>query len=53
MPTRIAYEINAAFFPPAYYDEDEGAFVVDCEAIAPKFGVNINGTVFYVNALDM
>lgn len=52
-PTRIADAVNAAFVPPAVYDEDEGAYIVDCEATAPSLGIAINGTTFYTNPLDM
>ncbi|PWY82099.1 acid protease [Aspergillus heteromorphus CBS 117.55] len=53
VPTSIAEEINAAFSPAATYSEDEGAWIVDCDATAPTHGVTIGGTTFYINALDM
>lgn len=53
VPTPIANKINKAFSPPAVYDDDQGAYVVDCKAKAPSLGINIAGTVFYTNPLDM
>jgi hypothetical protein len=52
-PTKVAYEINNAFKPPAVYSADDGAFIVDCNAKPPTFGINIGGVVFYTNPLDM
>jgi len=52
-PTSIANAVNDAFVPAAEYDEDEGAYIVDCDATPPSLGININGTVFYTNPLDM
>lgn len=52
-PTAIAEEVNAAFSPAATYSEDEGAYIVDCDATAPSHGITINGKTFYINALDM
>lgn len=53
MPTSIADAINKAFSPPAVYNADEGANIVDCNAKAPSLGITISGTVFYTNPLDM
>jgi hypothetical protein len=52
-PTPVANAINAAFNPPAIFSDDYGAYVVDCNATAPSMGINIGGTVFYHNKLDM
>lgn len=52
-PTSVADAINAAFDPAAVYEDDEGAYIVDCNATAPTFGIQINGTIFYTNPLDM
>ncbi|KAJ5804958.1 hypothetical protein N7474_010845 [Penicillium riverlandense] len=52
-PTKFANRVNAAFDPPAIYSDDVGAYVVDCNAKAPKHGVTINGKTFYINPLDM
>ncbi|RAK97350.1 acid protease [Aspergillus ibericus CBS 121593] len=52
-PTAISEEVNAAFSPAATYSEDEGAYIVDCDATAPSHGITINGKTFYINALDM
>ncbi|KAI9663963.1 MAG: hypothetical protein M1821_007454 [Bathelium mastoideum] len=53
LPDEIAEAVNALFEPSAVYLEDEGAFFADCQATAPTFGVNINGTTFNVNAADL
>ncbi|KAJ5088737.1 acid protease [Penicillium angulare] len=52
-PTSIADAVNAAFDPPATYSDDEGAYVVDCNATAPAHGITIGGTTFKINPLDM
>ncbi|PYH83285.1 acid protease [Aspergillus uvarum CBS 121591] len=52
-PTSIAAEVNAAFSPAATYSEDEGAYVVDCDATAPAHGITIGGTTYIINPLDM
>jgi hypothetical protein len=53
LPTGIANAVNALFVPPAVYDPKQGAYVVQCFARAPKFGVIIGKQIFYINALDM
>ncbi len=53
LPTGIANAVNALFVPPAVYDLNQGAYVVDCSAKAPKFGVTIGKQTFYINGLDM
>ncbi|PYH90947.1 acid protease [Aspergillus ellipticus CBS 707.79] len=53
VPTAVSEKINAAFSPAATYSEDEGAYIVDCDATAPTHGVTIGGTTFYINALDL
>jgi aspergillopepsin I len=45
--------VNALFIPPAVYSEDDGAYIVDCNAKAPSLGIKINGTTFGINTLDM
>jgi aspergillopepsin I len=52
-PTKVAYEINNAFRPRAVYSADDGAFLVNCNAKPPTFGINIAGVVLYTNPLDM
>jgi len=49
----VADAVNAAFIPPAVYVEDDGAYVVDCNATAPSHGITISGTTFKINPLDM
>lgn len=45
--------MNAAFNPPAVYNANDGAYIVDCNATAPVHGITINGNTFYINPLDM
>ncbi|KAJ6016079.1 hypothetical protein N7540_010670 [Penicillium herquei] len=52
-PTSIANEVNNAFDPPAVYSDDEGAYIVDCDATPPTHGITIGGTTFTINPLDM
>ncbi|KAG0652392.1 putative aspartic-type endopeptidase [Hyphodiscus hymeniophilus] len=52
-PTPVADAVNAAFVPPAVYDDDQGAYVVACKAKAPSLGITISGTTFWTNPLDM
>ncbi|GFF40251.1 probable aspartic-type endopeptidase AFUA_3G01220 [Aspergillus udagawae] len=52
-PNSIADAVNAAFIPPAEYNDYEGAYVVDCNAKAPVHGVTIGGSTFYINSTDM
>jgi len=53
LPTNLANAVNAAFDPPAVFSEEDGAYIVDCDAVAPTFAVIINGTQFFHNALDL
>lgn len=53
MPTSVADAIAAAYSPVAEYSNEEGAYVVSCSATAPAVSININGTSFPINALDM
>ncbi|KAJ5630926.1 acid protease [Penicillium longicatenatum] len=52
-PTSVADAVNAAFDPAAVYSDDEGAYVVDCDATAPTHTITIGGTAFTINPLDM
>ena len=53
LPDELAEILGELYDPPAEYLEDEGGFFVDCQATAPTFGVDINGTTFNVNAADL
>jgi len=52
-PTAVADAIAAAYVPAAVYEADEGAYIVDCDAVAPGLGITINGTTFWTNPIDM
>ena len=45
--------MNQAYSPPAVFDEQIGAWLVDCRAIPPKFGITIRGTPVYMAPEDM
>ena len=53
LPTEIADSVNALFDPPAVYSDDEGAYVVDCSAKTPEFGVAIGSQTFFINGQDL
>lgn len=52
-PNDIAEAVAMAFDPPGTYDDNSGAYDVDCDAIPPLFGVDIAKKVFYVNPADL
>lgn len=52
-PTAVADAIAAAYVPAAIFDEDDGVYIVDCDAVAPGFGITINGTTFWTNPVDL
>ncbi|KAI0685703.1 aspartic peptidase domain-containing protein [Cytidiella melzeri] len=52
VPTPVALAYNAAFRPPATFDEDAGLFVVDCDSTAPPFSAVIGGKPFVVDGRD-
>ncbi|CZR61740.1 related to pepsin II-1 precursor [Phialocephala subalpina] len=53
VPTSVATKINAAYSPAATYSDDEGAYVVSCTATPPAVSIDIAGTLFPINPLDM
>ena len=53
LPKGLADAFNAAFDPPARYIRSQGAFVVKCDAVPPKFGVVIGNETLYINPKDM
>ncbi|KAJ5727030.1 hypothetical protein N7493_006057 [Penicillium malachiteum] len=53
LSAEIVDPINALFNPPAVYNEDLGVSVVDCDAEAPIFGVEIGGQMFYHDGEDL
>jgi hypothetical protein len=48
---QIAQALNAQFKPPAVVDN--GTFVIDCNAKAPPFAVQIGGVQFSVDGTDL
>ncbi|KAM0192782.1 hypothetical protein ACHAPI_008143 [Fusarium lateritium] len=53
LPVELAEQINAAFDPPAVYNEARDAFVVDCDAKAPALGLVIGGKTFWHDQRDL
>ncbi|KAK0638966.1 aspartic peptidase domain-containing protein [Cercophora newfieldiana] len=53
LPTKIAIAINQAFSPPAVYLWSYGAFFTQCNAIAPRVGVVLDGITFWLNPKDL
>ena len=53
LPDSVAVIVNSLFGPPATFDAGTGLYVVNCGAVAPKFGVHIGGQLFYINPLDV
>ncbi|MCJ1308744.1 hypothetical protein MMC25_002398 [Agyrium rufum] len=44
---------NELFDPPAFYDFEQGAYVVDCQATPPSLGVDIDGQILFINPQDL
>ncbi|KAI1762774.1 acid protease [Hypoxylon sp. FL1150] len=53
LPYSLAEGVNAQFEPPAKYNYYYGSYFTDCNAVPPKFGVQIEGTTFWVNPKDL
>lgn len=53
VPTSVANKINAAYSPAAKYNDTAGAYTVSCTAKAPAVSIDIGGTLFPINPLDM
>lgn len=53
-PKEEADTVNAAFSPPAQYNETLTVYTVDCDATPPaNFGVQIGGVMFEIDSADM
>lgn len=53
LPSAVVEPINALFDPPAKYNSDFGAYVVDCAAKAPEFGLTLGNQTFFHNGEDL
>ncbi|KAI2611558.1 acid protease [Hypoxylon fragiforme] len=53
LPPDLAEEVNAQFDPPATYVWYYNAYFTECNAVPPRFGVQIEDTTFWVNPKDM
>jgi hypothetical protein len=53
VPPDIAAAVAKGFTPPGTRDQKSWQFVVNCDAIPPAFGININGTTLMVDPENM
>lgn len=53
LPTVNANAVNALFDPPAVFDNIQLAYLLDCSATAPEFGITIGSQTFYIDAQDL
>lgn len=53
LSANLAASINALFTPPSRYDETTRTYFVGCNATAPRVGLTIGGTTFWLNPKDM
>ncbi|KAL3435401.1 aspartic peptidase domain-containing protein [Aspergillus tetrazonus] len=53
VPTEVADGFNQAFSSSAQWDDTQGAYLVDCDADAPDFAVQLGGTTFKLNPTDL
>jgi hypothetical protein len=49
----LATSINALFSPASRYDEKSQTYFVNCNATAPRVGLTIGGTTFWLDPKDM
>jgi hypothetical protein len=49
----IAKAINALFTPPTRYDKENDSYSVPCNATAPRVGLTIGGTTFWIDPKDL
>ncbi|KAI0182157.1 acid protease [Hypoxylon sp. FL1284] len=53
LPYNLAEAVNGQFDPPAKYSYYYDSYFTKCDAIPPRFGVQIEGTTFWVNSQDL
>lgn len=53
VPDKVAEDLAFSFDPPGWWSDDNDAYMVDCDAAVPVFGVAISDKIFYVNKLDL
>lgn len=53
LPSEIAESVNSLFSPPAKFDVEAEAYIVDCSAKAPAFGLKIANQTFFHNGADL
>lgn len=53
LPSELAEYVVDQYNPAGFYYYDLGINIVQCDATAPTFGVEIGGTSFYINAADL
>ncbi|ODM20647.1 hypothetical protein SI65_03700 [Aspergillus cristatus] len=53
LPAAVVDSVNALFDPPARFDDSSKLYVVDCNAKAPVFGLQLGNQTFYHNPADL
>ncbi|KAJ5334141.1 uncharacterized protein N7506_007924 [Penicillium brevicompactum] len=53
LPASIVDKVNGLFSPPAVFNEELQAALVDCAAEPPKFGLTIGNQTFFHNGSDL
>lgn len=53
LPDRIADYVASLFQPAASYNANSGLYIVNCAAVAPRVGVTVAGTTYYISADDL
>ncbi|OGE54264.1 hypothetical protein PENARI_c006G05815 [Penicillium arizonense] len=53
LPSAVVDPINALFDPSATYNPEYEAYIVDCAAKAPEFGLKIGNQTFFHNGSDL
>ncbi|KAI0137484.1 aspartic-type endopeptidase-like protein [Xylariales sp. AK1849] len=53
LPPHVADQVNAKFDPPATYLWYYNAYYTNCDAITPRFAIEIEDSPYYINPSDM
>ncbi|KAJ4371761.1 splicing factor [Didymella sp. IMI 355093] len=53
LPDPIADYIASLFQPAASYNPNSGLYIVNCQAVAPRVGVTVAGTTFFISTDDL
>ncbi|KEF52535.1 uncharacterized protein A1O9_11377 [Exophiala aquamarina CBS 119918] len=53
LPEKIVAPINALFDPPAIWNDELSIYVVQCDAVAPAFGITLDNQTFFHDGRDL